>query len=166
MALADKMVTVEDLKAVYDKYKTGLEVWQDVTGLTWDYGPYIEQGSSTPAIISSKTSYLATMARVSVSQGQEYEMYHVGHDVAHYYSPDGITYLEYPAVLSKASTLSNRSDNIYCDFGNGGVASSNDTTYKTEIIIPAGYPYMFVFNYTTQISGGSNIPVIIRKRIR
>ena len=172
MALADKMITVEDLKAVYDKYKTGLEVWQDVTGLTWEKAPAI---SSDGTITYLSSGNYAKMARVSVSQGQEYTIFSLGIDsgTGMSYGTASGTYYEYPAIVSKLSNLATNSENIFykyksdtnqCFSGytySGSYQSAVFFIYKTEIVIPSGYSYMFVFDQDPD-----NLPAIIRKRIR
>lgn len=167
MALADKLVTVEDLKAVCDVYKDGVETWEDIADtLTWDIAPYIRAGREIGGNSNATLGY--SMAKISVSQGQQFEIFGLGtpSGTALYFSDD-IAHYEYPAILSKSSTLATNSNNIFysfvykghsrCDTNISGY--SFDYIFKTDIIIPELYPYLFVFNYS------QNVPIIIRKRI-
>lgn len=159
MDLKDKLVTLEDLKVVYDKLSGGVDRWEDISStLTWEETTIRyrvdQQGTRTVSNTAYKKAYKTYL---QVTEGDIFKIFGWRNN----YDPTDITsdYF-FPIVLSNSSNPT--TSPFYCyDFGRYPTRYTICVYGSTNIIIPSGISYMHIFDYAewmnnsvTQLSSG------------
>ena len=162
MAIKDKLVDLEDLKALKDWIVERMDMYEDITSsLTWNNATWIVDNGDTKKT-STEAITGVKVAKVSVDVGDSFKVHswYKGE-----YTGNGYNYA-YPAVLVDSS------DNIMdCKAGKDGVPikmtgvnAPNLHFAVTEVTIPSSVRYMYIFNYAGHTSFGKPTGDIVVKK--
>lgn len=158
MAVKDKLVTLEDLKTVYEKIKGGVEMYKDITStLTWNNASWVPYNNNSYGYKDTTVAAARAgvkVAKVPVSKGEIYRIFS-------WQKSDGYSFSNNGSAESRKTTaavLADVNDNLIsfsaCDSHDGEYIGAGNyhrmgTAYYNEVnvVIPNSAKYMYVFDY-------------------
>lgn len=158
MALKDKPVDLEDLKALKDWIVGRIDMWDDITNsLTWNnasWVPYNNDSYGYKDTFISAARAGVKVAKVPVSKGEIYRIFSWQKSDGYVFSNNGSA----ESRKTTAAALADANDNLIsfsaCDSHDGEYIGAGNyhrmgTAYYNEVkvVIPNSAKYMYVFDY-------------------
>lgn len=176
MALKDKPVDLEDLKALKDWIVGRIDMWDDITNsLTWNnasWVPYSNSGEGYKNTYETDALTGVKVAKLSVVGGQSFKVYSWQKSDGYAYgSTGGGTGMQWtvPAILEDANgkliSFSARDSHdgpslLAGDYHRMGTAYYNEV----DVAIPNSAKYMYIFDYAGHRNMGRTSGEVVVKR--
>ena len=147
MDIKDKLVNLGTLKTFYNGMLYGSQCWEDASDtLTFGNATLVYNAAGDAYAYSGSDTKSAI---ISVQPGEEYRYWSWG-PFGYNQTGSGVTYYLYPMVVRKSNT--NSSDDILITANrqtyDRGTGSGGTIFLDSYVVIPDGYSYLVVYNYS------------------
>ena len=166
MAIKDKLVDLEDLKALKDWIVGRMDMYEDITNtLTWSNASWYMISSEEKSSANVAGYNGVKVARLSVSAGEKYRVYSWFKTS---YASGSANAKAFPFVLANSNdTIIGASQgNASVPIATNGTETFSLGFHESTITIPASCKYLYIFNHAghTDINKSVN-DIIVEKGI-